>query len=165
MISPLLANLYMNRFLKHWRQTGRGESLAGACRQLCGRLRHPQPRTCGGGAGVDAAGDDPARADPERNEDLLCAMHGRSASTSWATASGRTATGRMATGIWGPVRRRRACNASRHKVAEITGARQHARRGMEVRDRLNHLLRGWCDLLQLRHPADGRTGRSDTPCL
>ena len=24
-ISPLLANLYMNRFLKHWRRTGRGE--------------------------------------------------------------------------------------------------------------------------------------------
>ena len=25
-ISPLIANLYMNRFLKHWRQTGRGEA-------------------------------------------------------------------------------------------------------------------------------------------
>ncbi|MBV8917227.1 group II intron reverse transcriptase/maturase [Bradyrhizobium sp.] len=25
-ISPLLANLYMNRFLKHWRSTGRGEA-------------------------------------------------------------------------------------------------------------------------------------------
>lgn len=25
-ISPLLANLYMNRFLKHWRRTGRGEA-------------------------------------------------------------------------------------------------------------------------------------------
>ena len=25
-ISPLLANLYMNRFLKHWRRTGRGET-------------------------------------------------------------------------------------------------------------------------------------------
>ena len=24
--SPLLANLYMNRFLKHWRATGRGET-------------------------------------------------------------------------------------------------------------------------------------------
>jgi hypothetical protein len=24
-ISPLLANLYMNRFLKHWRATGKGE--------------------------------------------------------------------------------------------------------------------------------------------
>ena len=24
--SPMLANLYMNRFLKHWRQTGRGEA-------------------------------------------------------------------------------------------------------------------------------------------
>ena len=26
-ISPLLANLYMNRFLKHWRATGKGEAL------------------------------------------------------------------------------------------------------------------------------------------
>ena len=26
MISPLLANLYMNRFLKHWRASGRGEA-------------------------------------------------------------------------------------------------------------------------------------------
>ena len=25
MISPLLANLYMNRFLKHWRKTGKSE--------------------------------------------------------------------------------------------------------------------------------------------
>jgi len=25
-ISPLIANLYMNRFLKHWRRTGRGEA-------------------------------------------------------------------------------------------------------------------------------------------
>jgi RNA-directed DNA polymerase len=25
-ISPMLANLYMNRFLKHWRKTGRGEA-------------------------------------------------------------------------------------------------------------------------------------------
>jgi RNA-directed DNA polymerase len=26
-VSPLLANIYMNRFLKHWRLTGRGEAL------------------------------------------------------------------------------------------------------------------------------------------
>ena len=25
-ISPLIANIYMNRFLKHWRQSGRGEA-------------------------------------------------------------------------------------------------------------------------------------------
>src|SRR4030088_1758139 len=27
-ISPLLANLYMNRFLKHWRRTGKGQQYA-----------------------------------------------------------------------------------------------------------------------------------------
>ena len=26
-ISPLVANLYMDRFLKYWRQTGRGKAL------------------------------------------------------------------------------------------------------------------------------------------
>jgi len=33
-ISPLLSNLYMNRFLKHWRLTGR--SVLGESRRLCG---------------------------------------------------------------------------------------------------------------------------------
>ena len=28
-VSPLLANLYMNRFLKHWRKTGRSEAFRG----------------------------------------------------------------------------------------------------------------------------------------
>src|SRR3977135_4320491 len=34
------------------------------------RLRHPQPRLRGGGAGVDEGGDNEARADIERGEDL-----------------------------------------------------------------------------------------------
>jgi RNA-directed DNA polymerase len=55
--SPMLANLYMNRFLKH--------------RLLCRRLRHPQPRTCGRGAGVDEGGDDQARAHAQRGENQV----------------------------------------------------------------------------------------------
>jgi hypothetical protein len=56
--SPLVANLYVNRFLKHWRQTGKGRGLAGACHQLRGRLRHRQPRSRGRGTGVDGPRDD-----------------------------------------------------------------------------------------------------------
>jgi len=43
--------------------------ISGACRELCRRLRHPQPRICGRGSGVDAAGHDQARAYRERSED------------------------------------------------------------------------------------------------
>src|SRR6266849_764729 len=39
-------------------------------RLLCRRLRHPQPRLCGGGPGVDEGGDDQARADAQRGQDL-----------------------------------------------------------------------------------------------
>src|SRR5512144_576935 len=37
---------------------------------LMSRLRHPQPRSCGGGSGVDEGGDDQARACAQRGEDL-----------------------------------------------------------------------------------------------
>src|SRR3954470_20154927 len=68
--SPLLSVIYMNRFLKHWRQDRTRRGLPGARRLLCGRLRRPQPRSRGRGAGVDADGDDPARADAQRGENL-----------------------------------------------------------------------------------------------
>jgi retron-type reverse transcriptase len=83
-ISPLIANLYMNRFLKYWRQTGRGEawkahvinyaddfvSPADAFRDISPLSRpDPQSRTRGGGAGVDGSHDDPPGADPEPDQD------------------------------------------------------------------------------------------------
>ena len=45
-------------------------AVSGAGHQLRRRLRHPQPRTRGGGAGVDAVGDDPHRADAQRDQDV-----------------------------------------------------------------------------------------------
>jgi RNA-directed DNA polymerase len=81
--SPLLANIYMNRFLKHWRLTGCGdpvpEALAfdrmrrhvpGSRHLLCRRLRYPQPRSRGGGISVDEGGDDQARVDNQRGENF-----------------------------------------------------------------------------------------------
>jgi len=68
--SPLLANIYMNRFLKYWRLTGCG-SVPCTRHRICRRLRHPQPRMCGRGPGVDEGGDDAARADTQRGQDLV----------------------------------------------------------------------------------------------
>ena len=46
-ISPLLANLYMNRFLKYWRITERTRGVPRPRRLLRRRLRDPEPRLCG----------------------------------------------------------------------------------------------------------------------
>ena len=40
------------------------------CHLLCRRLRHPQPRTRGRGSDLDEGGDDEARADAQRGENL-----------------------------------------------------------------------------------------------
>ncbi len=80
----------MNRFLKHWRQSGCRRSIPCPCRRLCRRLRHPQPRSCGRGAGVDEGGDDEARADNQRGQDLAEGTPDRNASTSLATRSDLT---------------------------------------------------------------------------
>ena len=43
-ISPLLANLYMRRFVLGWKTLGHEQRLRGADRQLCRRLRDLLPR-------------------------------------------------------------------------------------------------------------------------
>ncbi len=68
-ISPALANLYMNRMLKGWRQTRRGEQFRAQHRELRGRLRDPQSRKSEGGIGVDAWGAGAAGIDSQRKED------------------------------------------------------------------------------------------------
>ena len=68
-ISPLLANLYMNRMLKGWRQTGRGEQFRAQIVNLRGRFRDSQSRQSERGTGVDAWGAEAAGTDSEREED------------------------------------------------------------------------------------------------
>ena len=95
-----------------------------ACRLVCRRLRHPQPRSCGRGAGVDEGGDDEARADAQRGEDLVEGCPDRNASTSLATRSDRTAI--QTNGRWylGASPSKKSVQRLKTKVGGAAGARQ-----------------------------------------
>ena len=54
-VSPLLANLYMNRFLKHWRITGRGEAFRAQVVNYADDFVILSRGHAARGAGVDAA--------------------------------------------------------------------------------------------------------------
>jgi retron-type reverse transcriptase len=78
-LSPLLANIYMNRFLKHWRLTGCAEAFRArivnyaddfVISRRMRSIRPAQPRSRARGSGVDAGRDDEARADAQRGENL-----------------------------------------------------------------------------------------------
>ena len=66
---------------------------------------------------MDEGGDDQARADHQRGEDLAAEMPARSASTSSATRSVHIGSRRTADGTWARARPRRACNDSRRRSA------------------------------------------------
>ena len=68
--SPLLANIYINRFLKYWRLTGREEAFRAHVIAYADDFVILKSWTCGWGAGVDEGGDDTARADAQRGQDL-----------------------------------------------------------------------------------------------
>ena len=74
-ISPLVANLDMNRFLKYWRQSGRNEAwqahvinYADDFVILSRGYAAEAPRLRRGRPGVDGSRDDAARPDPEPDE-------------------------------------------------------------------------------------------------
>jgi hypothetical protein len=75
-ISPLVANLYMNRFLKYWRQTGRGEArdahvinYADDFVILSRGYAAEAPRLRKGKPGVGGWCDDASRTEPEPDQD------------------------------------------------------------------------------------------------
>ena len=68
--SPMLANIYMNRFLKHWRLTGRGEAFRAHVVSYADDFVILSRGCAAGGSGVDEGGDDEARADAQRGENL-----------------------------------------------------------------------------------------------
>ena len=142
-VSPLLANIYMNRFLKHWRLTGRGEAFRRAhVVVLCRRLRHPQPRSRGRGAGVDEGGDDEARADAQRGQDLGEGCPTRTLRLPWLLVRpAPLPKGRPLVPGREPVQEERA--TAQGEGRRSAGARQQRRLVGEVRDTLNRTLRGW----------------------
>jgi RNA-directed DNA polymerase len=68
-VSPLLANIYMNRFLKYWRLTGRGEAFRAQVISYADDFVILS-RGCGRGPGVDEGRDDAARAEHQRGQNL-----------------------------------------------------------------------------------------------
>jgi RNA-directed DNA polymerase len=66
-ISPLLANLYMNRFLKHWRLTEQGSKLKA---HVIAYADDFVILSRGGGESVGGRGHDPPGVEPQRSEDL-----------------------------------------------------------------------------------------------
>ena len=88
-----------------------------ARRLLRRRLRHPQPRTRGRGSGVDEGGDDEARADAQRGENLVEGRPAGRLRLPWLHVRTAHAIARTATGIWARARRRKACSGSRRRSA------------------------------------------------
>lgn len=69
-ISPLLANIYMHRFLHAWNRRGKAERYRARLINYADDFVILQSRVRGGGADVDAMGDGLSEADPQRDQDL-----------------------------------------------------------------------------------------------
>ena len=69
-VSPLLANIYMHRFIKAFRQYGLDRAVRRGARELRGRLRGALPAGSRRGARDDPALDDQHRARAERGQDV-----------------------------------------------------------------------------------------------
>jgi RNA-directed DNA polymerase len=114
--SPLLANIYMNRFLKHWRLTERGEAFAAHIISyaddfvILSRGRAAEALTW-----TKAVMTKLGLTLNEAKTSLKNAW--QTASTSLATRSALIVIRRTAKGIWAQARPRRACNGSSGRSA------------------------------------------------
>ena len=140
-VSPLLANIYMNRFLKHWRLTGCGEAFRAHVVAyaddfvILSRGRAAEALTW-----TKAVMTKLGLTLNEAKTSLKNAR--RSASTSLATRSDRIGTRGTGNGIWAQARPRRACNGSRRRCGNLLVPGNIAP-WQEVRDTLNRSLLGW----------------------
>ena len=137
----MLANMYMNRFLKHWRRTGTGGAFRGRVISYADdfvilsrgkRRRHWSGRgRWWHGWGSRSTRRRPRSGSPAR-ELRLPGIYVRTTSISeeWSLVFGGE-----------PIEEKRP--AAQGKVGEILVPSNQAP-WMEVRDRLNGLLRGWC---------------------
>ena len=115
--SPLLANIYMNRFLKHWRLTGRGEAFRAHVVAYADDFVILSRGHAAEALAWTKAVMTQARADAQRGQDLveecpagtlrLPRLHVRTAPLPKGTANG----------IWARARPRRACSGSRRRSA------------------------------------------------
>ena len=155
-VSPLLANLYMNRFLKHWRLTGRGEAFRahivtyaddfvilsrGHAAEALAWTRQVMTRL-----GLTLNEAKTSVKDARTGALRLPWLHVRAAplSEGWPLVSGRE-----------PVEEERA--AAQGEGRRASGARQHGTvaRGARPAEQTAARLVG---VLQLRHAADGLPG-------
>ena len=114
--SPLLANIYMNRFLKHWRLTGRGEAFRAHVVSYADDFVILS-RGCAAEAltWTKAVMTKLGLTLNEAKTSLRDARQERF--TSLATRSARIVTRRTGNGTWAQARPRRACNGSRRRWA------------------------------------------------
>jgi site-specific DNA recombinase len=131
-------------------------SLPGARRRLCRRLRHPQSRARGRGAGVDAGSDDEAWAHPQRGQNLgeecpngtlrLPWLFVRTAPLreDWPTVSGRK-----------PVQEKR--RADQGKGERTPGSQQHGCLARGARS-TEPAVAGLVGVFRLWHPDAGVPG-------
>ena len=128
--SPLLANIYMNRFLKHWRLTGRGEAFRAHVVSYADDFV-----ILSRGCAAEALAWTKAvmtKLGLTLNEAKTSVKDARNGKLRfpWLHASARTATGRTAIGIWARARPRRVSSGSRPRSATCSSpaTRAHGRR-------------------------------------
>jgi len=110
-ISPLLANLYMNRFLKYWRITGRGEAFQAQVVTYADDFVILS-RNCAKQA-LDWTRQVMTRIGLTLNEAKTSIRQARQERFGFLGYTfGRIVTGKMATGIWARVRPRRVFHGS-----------------------------------------------------
>ena len=128
-------------------------SLPCPCRLLCRRLRHPQPRSSGRGADVDEGGDDQARVDAQRGQDLAQRCPSGALHIPWLlvrTAPSLQPSARMYLHM--------SASPSKKSVQRLkTKVRELLVPGNndpwpEVRDDLNRSLRGWSSYFNVGSP-------------
>jgi RNA-directed DNA polymerase len=109
-VSPMLANLYMNRFLKYWRMTKRGEELRAEVINFADDF---VILSCGHAAeALNWTRQVMTKLGLTLNEAKTSIRKARQESFTFSvTRSGRTATARMVIGIWGPAHRSGVCPA------------------------------------------------------
>ena len=148
-ISPLLANLYMNRFLKYWRTSGRGEAFQARIIYyaddfviLSRKLR----------AGTELDAKVMPRIGLALNEAKTAV---REARREWfdflGYSFGRTAIRKDGRWYLGESPSKKSVLRLKAKVSDLL-VPGNIGAWPEVRDRLNRLLRGCGHLLQPRHP-------------